>query len=148
MLDRELLTMLLLYAMDRKPIYGRTRMQKLLFLVDRETKAALYRFYPFEYGPFSFDLNDDIRDLTYWGYLNEEPEKFKDKIRYKYTLTEKGEKEIKKILRSSEYKHLHKFYKKIEEIKARYYDYPLPELLREVCCKYPEYARYCVVRFN
>ncbi|MEW6069759.1 MAG: hypothetical protein AB1485_04005 [Candidatus Thermoplasmatota archaeon] len=140
---RDMLVLFLLHAMNKKPIYGRTRMQKLIFLAEMESKLKLYKFVPFEYGPFSFDLSDDIQYLIDWDYISEKPERFKGKIRYKYELTEEGEKKVKEFLDDEKLSRaFRKPYERIEKIKQTYYCDPLPELLKKIYDKYPEYAGF------
>jgi uncharacterized protein YwgA len=59
-------------ALDQKSLAGRTRLTKLVFLCEAEasTRAAVfcqpdppYAFIPYNFGPFSRDLFDDLEDL-------------------------------------------------------------------------------------
>ncbi|MDD2524326.1 MAG: hypothetical protein PHT81_05730 [Endomicrobiaceae bacterium] len=56
------------------PIIGNTKIQKLVFLVskesiDAESVASEFNFYAHKYGPFSKVLSDDIDFLVGLGYL-------------------------------------------------------------------------------
>lgn len=60
-----------------EPILGRTRMMKLLYLLDKEInvkkRLGLNSYYDFEayhYGPFSKDVFDDIEFLRNVGLVN------------------------------------------------------------------------------
>lgn len=48
---------------------SRTDCQKLTFLFCQRTKRNYYDFFPYQYGGFSYVLNDDKRHLTDLGYL-------------------------------------------------------------------------------
>lgn len=64
-----------------EPIVGRTRLMKLVFLLDKERGIRnhlplrdYYTFEPYHYGPFSKDVFDDIDFLRNVGILASEPE--------------------------------------------------------------------------
>jgi len=73
---------LLLYAdgasgQPCEPVVGRTRLQKLLFLIGRESVVprftqGFYRFQPYRYGPFSRGVYDDLEFLQAAGVVKEE----------------------------------------------------------------------------
>jgi len=63
-----------------EPIVGRTRLMKLLFLVERELNVRrrfsirdYYSFEPYHYGPFSKDVFDDLDFLRNVGLLASAP---------------------------------------------------------------------------
>jgi len=77
-----LLYMLLkFYSMYGKPLYGRKKIQKLLFLVehfDLGSKRIVksrgltgYRFVVWSYGPFSKEIYEDLEKLVDEGYVEE-----------------------------------------------------------------------------
>jgi len=47
-----------------------TDLQKLVFLCSMEQKLKFYNFIPYKYGPYSFQLAEDIDVLVRDGYLN------------------------------------------------------------------------------
>lgn len=52
------------------PIVGITRLQKLLFLIEKEGKIVLdASFEPYRFGPFSKKVQDDIDFLINMGYI-------------------------------------------------------------------------------
>ena len=79
------LLMLLLYARGAngrrcEPIRGRTRLMKMVFLFDEEirrqfnldkviTEAALPDFTPYDFGPFSANVFDDLEFLVGMGFI-------------------------------------------------------------------------------
>jgi len=44
--------------------------QKTVFYLSELGVPFTYRFKPYTYGPFSFDLMDDMNDLVFWDKLN------------------------------------------------------------------------------
>jgi len=141
-LPRQLLPLLLLYVDDKKPIYGRTRMVKLVFLTQQEVKGLskfmeLYDWIPYHFGPFSDDLIEDLELLRLWGLINieeeglEEPDASSESV--KYSISSRGE----RFLESKAISKIPKgVLKKIEELKRRYLTMPIIELLRLVYVKY------------
>lgn len=83
--NRKDIMLLLLYAPGKKqvvnePITGRTRLVKMLFLFRKEvlrefkkgTKIAedeFYEFFPWNFGPFSVDVYDDITFFLLCGFI-------------------------------------------------------------------------------
>ena len=47
-----------------------TDLQKLVFLYTQKTQAAFYDFIPYKYGPYSFQLAEDIEILNRDGYID------------------------------------------------------------------------------
>lgn len=53
---------------------GETHLQKAVFLLDEGRQVPLaYRFVLYKYGPFSFDLREDVGELRAEGFLGLEP---------------------------------------------------------------------------
>ena len=67
---------------------GNTHIQKIVDLAQSKIGVDLYRFVIHHYGPYSFDLRDDLDLLVSGGYI----ERRIDEYGYHYKLTEKGEK--------------------------------------------------------
>jgi uncharacterized protein YwgA len=145
-----------------EPIRGTTRLEKLVFLAQKEGGIPeLYDFEPYDYGPWSSDIEDDMEALSNTGLveIDEEPllvtieesdsayrnnqceQREESDVRMPtslkvYRLSEKGSKAAQGLWKNidSETK------KKIEDIKRRYNDVPLTDLLRLVYTVYPEGA--------
>lgn len=154
--NRKDILLLLLYSPGvtdqyNESIIGRTRVVKMLFLFKKEalkffkkgtqiTEDNFYKYFPWDYGPFSEQVYDDItffllhnyiesknisEDVTFesieedknWGYilgihLSDENEEF---VNEEFSLTEKGKKFVNKNLYpylSEEQKNLLKLFKK------------------------------------
>lgn len=136
LLSRQILPLLLLHS-NNTPVNGRTRMQKLIFLIERKLDSNEYNFIPYDYGPFSKELYKDIDDLISEKYIEEIHEKFEGDILFKYRLTPDGKKLIRKLLQSPEIK---KKFHTIEKVKSNYCYLNLHELIEKVYAEYPEYA--------
>lgn len=83
----------------KKPIRGRTRLQKIMFLL-KERHGIPFDFYfrPYYYGPYSDELSDLISLSTALNLAEEKAEFLKPGIiRYNYELTEKGKRCLEKF---------------------------------------------------
>ena len=91
-----------LYLLSKGPIYGRLRLQKLMFLAKEKFLAPIpFKFVIYHYGPYSLELQRVIDNLVMSGLVREDIVKHEDRILYKYELTEKG-KIILKLLQPNE----------------------------------------------
>lgn len=65
--------MILTLFLDKTPIVGATRLQKLIFLVEKEGGEAVsteqFEFEAYKFGPFSKQLKDDMDFLINLGFL-------------------------------------------------------------------------------
>ncbi len=155
-LTRSDLLLLLLDTDKDQAIQGRTRLAKLLFLIQKEVieaaklgsesekfdflvKAERFDFGPDRYGPFSDEIFDEIEFLSDVHFITrmgeDENESFKitsqgtDYVRQKL-LPKVGERGIEEIKR----------------LRRKYAQLDLRELLRYVYARYPEYAVKSVIR--
>lgn len=148
MIDRQLLPLVLMEANENQPIEGRTRLQKMVFLMQQEFVEAdeplpgKYQYIPYDYGPFAKKLYDDIDELSDRHVIDEDPETIEDgKVKYYYQLGRRGddylhewpEEDIKRVRKVA------------ERIKQDFNDMPLPQLLDHVYTQYPEYAENSVL---
>lgn len=98
--DALLLLASLLYY--RKPIQGRTRLQKIIYLL--KTRYGIpfsFNFRPYYYGPYSDELSNLISFLNALNFTEEIAE-FLDigVIRFNYTITERGKKYVENAERN------------------------------------------------
>jgi hypothetical protein len=141
-------------AKDR--IHGVTRLEKLLFLADKETDIAgrvedAFRFRPYHYGPYSKELYEAVELLEEAGLISEE------RVYEGRTLDEMEEATAGQLeLEGTERRFLltpdgkavagllaehHKdVTKALAGIKERYAAMPLRRLIRYVYGAYPDYA--------
>lgn len=137
----KLLPLAILDACEDEAVEGITRMQKLVFLAQREAddvEEDQYNFEAYDYGPFSKDLYGDLDALVENEFVNSREEKTSggnDKQVYK--ITEKG-------------KSLLEMYQKaldeeipvdsLSELKKEYNKMPLLQMIKRVYNNYPEMA--------
>jgi uncharacterized protein YwgA len=148
MIDRELLPLALLQAQEGEEIEGRTRLQKMVFLIQQETEAegsdlpGKYDYVPYDYGPFARELYDDLDRLQEKDVIKEEQVEMRDgKIKYNYTLGPNASSYINNL---PEHK-IRQVQAKAEDIKERFNDKRLTKLIDIVYSEYPEYAKNSVL---
>lgn len=133
---KDLLLTLLFFA---ERVDGRTQVQKLAFLTQKETKLGeSYRFVPWKFGPFSKEVWEDLDLLVSEGIVIEIPQGGKDKtVGYMYALTKDGARLVTdRILSQLDDNMLVQIKRMIEN----YSQMNLSELLTYVYEKYPEYT--------
>jgi len=138
-IDRKKWILLLLYLANE--IKGTTRLMKYLFLMKKEYEIENeYNFSPYFYGPFSYEVFEDIEKLEKIGLIEIERKIHEPKIAgdweifKKYSLTEKGKEIAEKI-----YNELDNVTKvKLNELIERFNKYTLAGLISYVYNKYPE----------
>lgn len=133
---KDLLLTLLFFA---ERVDGRTQVQKLTFLTQKETELGeSYHFVPWKFGPFSRDVWKDLDLLVSEGIVIEIPQGGKDKtVGYLYALTKDGT----RLVTDRILKHLDdSMLVQIRKIIENYSQMNLSELLTYVYEKYPEYT--------
>ena len=131
----------ILYLLDR--VWGRTYLQKLLFLLNTEVyKGRLFEFEEYKYGPFSIDINNAVTKLNEERLIDERAVGTKgSEVAYTYTLTKKGRRVANDIferrLSASERR-------KLITYTNRFRRYSPTELLLYVYQEYPEYTKYSI----
>ncbi len=150
---------------DAEAIQGTTRLQKLLFLVEREASLKAkegtdFKFEAWKYGPVSKELYDDLEKLENLGLLESEPVSapsspeideyglsFDDLMgdeesqarenseEKTYRLSEKGIEWVRKNLTD---KSRAQAFDKIRRIKEKYGALSLQDLLHYVYTKFPD----------
>ncbi len=142
----------MVHCSEKQPVEGRTRMQKMLFLLQQEYKSCdfQYRFHAYDYGPYSNTLQSDVDELIDQGLLQEEPEPLiNGKCKYRYSITKKGIKLVEKILAEPKNKKLQlkEIYESSEKIKKYANNLSINELLKDVYSRFPEYTKFSVFEF-
>lgn len=128
----------LIAADNHKPIVGRTKLQKLMFLIQNQVlgdtlyKKDHYIFEPYKFGPFSVEILDDIELLIDLKLIKKSDED-ENEI---FEITEIGQEKLKTIRSNIPQKILDQ----IEEIKKQYGKLPIQKLLTYVYQRYPEYT--------
>jgi len=134
----------LLHALGGE-IKGSTRLQKLLFLLEREFDVIgdeYYEFKPLHFGPFSWEIIKDTEELQKAGFIDVEQEVFESEqpfedglIRRNYKLSLSGERIAFEIFNNLSERNT----QALLELR-RFNGMKLPELVDYVYSKYPEYA--------
>jgi len=100
--ERMKVPLALIHSNDGK-IDGKTRLQKMVFLAQEEEGLEnFYKFEKYNYGPYSFDLSDDLNVLKSLGLISITKESFEtegmfDGKVFHYRLTERGREKISEI---------------------------------------------------
>lgn len=146
-----LLVLLYIPGKQRKTnekIRGITRLDKLIFLIQKKIEINFYNFVKYDFGPWSGEIQSDIRLLREGDLVDIKEEELKLSVEiidrtYRdenvntveiYSLTEAGEKVAKDI-----YEKLSANVREnISEIKNKFNHIPLTDLLKYVYLNYPE----------
>lgn len=82
-----------------KPIPGRTRLQKIIFLLKNLYGIPFsFSFRPYYYGPYSDELSNLMSFLNAINFTEEKVELIEPGIiRFNYTLTERGKKYVENV---------------------------------------------------
>lgn len=157
MIVRQGYSLLMVHANDREPVRGRTRLQKMMFLLHKETgvegkeDGSGLGFVPHHYGPYSRHLQDDIEGLISEGMIKEEEVTGPaGQYMYRYRATEAGAGMAEALLHDPRYKEYGfggDVYEAICGIKSRVNGMPIRDLLEDVYARYPEYAQYSRYEF-
>lgn len=103
-IDRSNLLPLIVIDWHRKKLFGKVRLQKLVFLCEVKAKneriSDFYNFGCYKHGPYSSSLTSDINSHQVDGAINCETEIKNGKSLTKYFLTEKGKKQISEYISS------------------------------------------------
>jgi len=155
--------LLLLYGQDKERIVirGITRIMKLLFLLTKEAECdkyctEYYQFVPYKLGPFSIKVYEDLKLLIELGFVQRQEidkdgvpliytddakidEGFQfNEVTTVYTLTELGNRYAQALAKGLK----PRLWDKLNQIKTRFGQMPLKELLGYVYHYYPEYTTH------
>ena len=129
-------------------VEGATRLQKTVFLVQRELGLGGFRFKASRYGPWSEELEEAIQELVERGFLSVEerrPRGLQERPAKVYKagshLMEQGREAFKELLRRDPALAL-RLYMKIRAYSAL----PITYLLAYVYKKYPEYTTGSIIK--
>lgn len=157
MIVRQAYPLLLAHANGGEPVRGRTRFQKMMFLLWKRMEAggeggcSGLGFVPHHYGPYSRQLQDDIDGLIGEGLVEEEVvEGPTGQYMYMYRATEAGAAMATALVEDPGYKRFGfggKVYGAICGIKSRVNGMEIRDLLEEVYAEHPEYAQYSRYEF-
>jgi uncharacterized protein YwgA len=119
-------------AFYKKPIEGRTRFQKIVYLLKKKFQMPFdFNFKPYYYGPYSEELSDLITFLTALKLVEEKTDYFgKGIIRYNYELTDKGKRYCEKFKESADRETLDDI-KKLRKVVSELRTFPTARLISE-----------------
>lgn len=150
-MHKRLIPLALAWVGDEEPIDGRTRLQKMVFVMQQELVESgalrgdqLYEFFAYDYGPFSKELAEDIDRMMEDGLIDETDVEYDDdgNLKYIYTLESLGRSVLEKEIGT---KGANEVIEKARRIKQRYNEeLSLPEVIDEVYSEYPEFAENSV----
>jgi len=150
-MHRKLLPLALMYANDGEPIEGRTRLQKMVFLMQQELEkhdqsgvvGTEYDFIPYDYGPFSKELYDDLDAMVDQEFVDDTEEPLSSgKVKYIYEIEDDGEELVDS--EAETWEDVDAIIQLAQEIKREYNDMLLSELIEYVYAEFPEYAEKSV----
>jgi len=128
---------LFVFDLINKSIYGRTYLQKLFYLFEKEfekskelNKESIFSYQPHFYGPFSRELNETLTKLSHYDYIYE---RRKGEC-YVYNISEGG----KEFLGKNKSKVNPKVLKKIAQLCEYFKDFSATDLLKYVYKRFPE----------
>jgi hypothetical protein len=154
---------LLLHATDKRgdhAVRGITRLQKLLFVIEQNL-VAQSRFYAFNYGPFSEEVNDAAHALQLAGFLrsaesvtggppsfaemmatvNERSGPTDERTAEEFVLTERGHEAAERLRRANAaYGQLYEYVRAIRK------EWDTPDLLERVYETWPKYTKRSLIR--
>lgn len=125
------------------PALDPVRIQKGMFLFAQESGAPaeeLYEFEPYNYGPYSFDLRDDLNRLVSEGLVESEPVPGYTWGRYK--LTAEGMGRARETRDGAHRDFAHRVFNTKQRVTGKSFNV----LLREVYDEYPEFATNSIFR--
>ena len=140
-----------MYANDGEPIEGRTRLQKMVFLMQKELEnrdrsGAVrldYDFIPYDYGPFSKELYDDLDAMIEQEFVDDTEEPLRSgKVKYIYEIEDDGEDLVD--AETDKRDDADAIIQLAQEIKTEYNDMLLSDLIEFVYSEYPDYAERSV----
>jgi uncharacterized protein YwgA len=143
--ERQLIPLSLLEAAGGE-ISGRTRLQKLAFLlVEEELDDDFpgYDFVKYNYGPFSKTLLSDIEQLEQDGAVSEEETKtFSGNRRHDYELNDGFESVVSRLADGDQ--EVTTVFEAARRTVSQHNDKALRSLIEDVYDEYPEYAENSV----
>jgi len=146
---RESIPLILLYESEDYRIQGRTRFQKMVFLVQErigDRGYDLYNFIKYDYGPFAKQLLDDLERFENLGLVSiDEQDLYRGGTRYDHKLTPKGVQSVEKLLNNSTSPALEAVRQAAGEVVEEWNDESMWDLLDHIYDRHPEYKERSVL---
>jgi uncharacterized protein YwgA len=130
----------LLFAEQLRSVRGKTRLQKLVCLLDArlegEGRTLGYEFQFYHYGPFSFDLMNEVEDLVDEELLKETTRTLPNGyVEFSYSLTGAGRRFLRRILGADP--ELSRLRSRVAELAKSHGSLPLRELVDQAYAARP-----------
>jgi uncharacterized protein YwgA len=148
-LPRAIYPLLLLNFSKSGEIVGRTRLEKLVFLMQKKIIEQMrlsitlnsYQFRPYNFGPFDENVLDDLESLKLLTLIEGHGESAATET---YRITEKGKAVINKLITNNKIPEI--FVEEVKKLTQEYGEIPLDKLLRKIYTNYLEYTTNSVIR--
>lgn len=153
-LSNDFILLLMLYADNKSIIIGKTRLQKMIFLYEKECHKSInqhrepnlfdFDFFPHHYGPFSKELYKHLKNLKTFGMITIENESHTEDENFieketQYCIAQEGIATIHEEIFQTQ--RINKIEMEIlDSFKKEYNGMNLNELIKLVYEKYPEYT--------
>lgn len=140
MITPEQATLLGILNHAETPLNTKQRLQKYVFLLDEDLgdKYSLYTWNPYEYGPYSEQLEQDIEDLDDKGFVSIKTQQtLGGDTRYNYRLTRNGRDALEDVLGLGD--DFSEMMEHVEHLIAEHGDTPISNIICTVLADYPEY---------
>lgn len=133
------LPIIYLHASGPQGISGSIRFQKLIFLGQKETNLPeKYRFIPYEFGPYSYQLDRNIENWRERGHIQRNRNYNEaGNLRVDYSLSPDGLRLARELNSRDKYAVL---FEEANKITSEYGNKKLSNLLKYVYTKYPDYT--------
>lgn len=143
---RDFIPLSLLHASSDYSIEGRTRFQKLVFIVQQrleDSSINRYDFIKYDYGPFAKEILDDLERLERAGLVEiDEQRTFGGNKRYDHSLTSEGIETVEQAIEQDE--QISYIYDVSYSVVNDFNDMSIRQLLEDIYDKYPEYKENSV----
>ncbi|MBX0286608.1 helix-turn-helix transcriptional regulator [Halomicroarcula sp. F28] len=148
-IERESLVPLALLDAMGGEIEGKTRLQKLAFLLDEEElgdRFDAYSYRKYDYGPFSKSLLEDTESLEEKNLVEIAKQRtVGGNTRYDYALTDTGRDAVSQL--SEKEGDISEIFEAAKEIVSEYGDLPLRDLIERVYENHSEYKENSVYQY-
>jgi uncharacterized protein YwgA len=143
----QLIPLALLYASGRE-VKGKTRLQKLAFLLDEEELGDQFKAYSFkkyDYGPFSKQLLQDTERLKRDGVVEiDKTRTFSGNSRYDYELEEDWIEDVEYLAEDDD---ISEIFEAAEKIVEKHEGKSIRDLVEYIYNEYPEYEENSVYEY-
>ena len=143
----QLIPLALLHASGRE-VKGKTRLQKLAFLLDKEELGDdfnAYHFKKYDYGPFSKHLLQDTEKLEREGVVDiDKSRTYSGNTRYDYELEEDWLEPVEELAEDED---ISEIFEAAEELVEKHKEKSIRDLVEYIYDEYSEYEENSVYEY-